>query len=58
LDVADLSTISTDWAFSGSSASNVDVPRMAAATVRPARSTPWNEPSVTFHAMTAWSPVR
>ena len=34
------------------------VPRMAAATVRPARSTPSQAPSRTLQATTAWWPVR
>ena len=47
------STINTAVAFSGLSSEKVVVPLTAAATQSPLRSTPFHEPSVTFHAITA-----
>ena len=50
------STIKTESAFSGWSSVNVVVPSTAAATQSPRRSTPFHDPSVTFHAITARLP--
>jgi hypothetical protein len=51
------STIRTALASPASSCENVLFPRTAAATARPSSFTPSQDPSVTFHARTAWWPV-